>query len=77
MESAMTKLHFYVPEDVATQIQRKAAQSGLAVSTYLAELAKRDAGINGAWPKNYFDICGSWAGEPVVREAQPSLEEPP
>lgn len=70
----MPQLHFYVPEDVSVQIQKKAAQSGLTVSKYLAELAKRDAGIKATWPKNYFDVCGSWEGAPLVREEQPLLE---
>jgi hypothetical protein len=71
----MARLQFYVEANVATQIKRKAAQSNLTVSKYLAALATRDAGTDSSWPKDYFALFGSWAGEPLVHEAQPPLEE--
>ena len=71
----MARLQFYVKDSVAAQIKSKAAQSGLTVSKYLAALATRDAGTDSSWPKDYFAFCGNWAGEPLVREAQPPLEE--
>jgi hypothetical protein len=71
----MARLQFYVDDNVAAQIKRKAAQSGLTVSKYLAALATRDAGPDSSWPKDYFALFGSWAGEPLVRDAQPPLEE--
>jgi hypothetical protein len=45
------QLHCYVPESIAQQLHRQAAQLGLSVSAYLAELVKRD--VNGGWPEGF------------------------
>ena len=71
----MAQLHCYVPEALAQQAQRKATQSGLSLSRYLAELVKRDASIGPEWPDGYFDIFGKWEGAPLERPAQLDLEE--
>jgi hypothetical protein len=42
----MTQLHCYVPEEIVRQAQRRATQSGLTLSRYLADLVKRDAGTD-------------------------------
>ena len=55
----MPQLHFYVPNDVAEQIKRRATQANQTVSRYVAELVKRDA-IQG-WPEGYFE---SFSGSP-------------
>ena len=47
----MPQLHCYVPETIAQQLQRQAAQLGLSVSAYLAELVKRD--VNVGWPEGF------------------------
>lgn len=47
----MPQLHCYVPEPIAQQMQRHAAQLGLSVSAYLAELVKRD--VDGGWPQGF------------------------
>ncbi len=71
----MAQLHCYVPEEIAQQAQRRATQSGLSLSRYLAELVKRDAGASADWPEGYFDIFGKWEGAPLVRPALLPLEE--
>ena len=71
----MAQLHCYVPEEIAQQAQRRATQSGLSLSRYLAELVKRDAGTGVVWPEDYFDIFGKWEGAPLERPAQLPLEE--
>ena len=71
----MTQLHCYVPEDIANQSQRRAKQSGLSLSRYLAELVKRDTGIIASWPEGYFEIFGKWEGEPLERPPQLALEK--
>ena len=71
----MAQLHCYVPEALARQAQRRAAQSGLSLSRYLAELLKRDAGVNAGWPEGYFDLFGAWEGAPLERPPQLPLEE--
>ena len=63
----MAQLHCYVPEEIALQAQRRAVQSGLSLSRYLAELVKRDAGASAGWPEGYFDIFGKWEGVPLER----------
>ena len=71
----MAQLHCYVPEEIAQQAQRRAAQSGLSLSRYLAELVKRDAGASASWPEGYFDIFGKWEGAPLERPPAMPLEE--
>ena len=66
----MAQLHCYVPEDVAQQAQRRASQAGLSLSRYLAELVKRDAQIDNAWPEGYFELLGQWEGAPLERPPQ-------
>jgi hypothetical protein len=70
----MAQLHCYVPDAVAQQAQRRAAQSGLSLSRYLAELVKRDACVSAGWPEGYFDLFGTWQGAPLERPAQLPLE---
>ncbi|PKO62801.1 MAG: hypothetical protein CVU24_02350 [Betaproteobacteria bacterium HGW-Betaproteobacteria-18] len=47
----MPQLHCYVPDAVAEQLQRHAAQLGQSMSGYLAELVKRD--VNAGWPEGF------------------------
>lgn len=60
----MPQLHFYVPDDVAEIIRRRAAQANQPVSRYVAELVKRDA-IQG-WPEGYFESLSGSKGEPPI-----------
>ena len=69
----MAQLHRYVPEELAQQAQRRARQSGLSLSRYLAELVRRDAGSTAGWPEGYFDIFGKWEGAPLERPPQLAL----
>jgi hypothetical protein len=71
----MPQLHCYVPEDIAQQVQRRAAQAGVSLSRYLAELVKRDAANAAGWPEGYFDIFGKWEGAPLERPLQGEFEE--
>jgi hypothetical protein len=71
----MAQLHCYVPDEIATQAQRRAAQAGLSLSRYLADLVKRDANISAAWPEKYFELFGKWEGEPLERPSQVPLED--
>jgi len=71
----MAQLHCYVPEGVAQQAQRRASQAGLSLSRYLAELVKRDAQIDNAWPEGYFELLGQWEGAPLERPPQSLAQE--
>ena len=70
----MAQLHFYVPDDVAAEIRRRAESMGMTTSRYVAELVSRE--LAGEWPLGYFDnVIGSWEGEPLERPDQGALEE--
>jgi hypothetical protein len=74
LENFMAQLHCYVPEEIAQQAQRRAAQAGLSLSRYLAELVKRDAGEASVWPAGYFELFATWEGEPLERPPQQETE---
>ena len=70
----MPQLHCYLPDDVAESLKRKAAQAGMSVSRYLAELAKQDVGQS--WPEGYFErVFGCGEIDPIQRPAQGALEQ--
>lgn len=71
----MVHLHCSVSDEIAKQAQRCAAESGLSLSRYLAELVKRDIGISAGWPEGYFDLFGKWEGAPLERPTPLPLEE--
>jgi hypothetical protein len=69
----MPQLHFYVPDDVAKMIKRRAAQANQPVSRYVAELVKRDAGQG--WPEGYFESLSRGAGGAALTHEPPGLPE--
>ena len=65
----MPKLHCYVSDVIASQLQHKTEQSQTSVSKYLADLVEKD--LKTQWPEDFFDffdLFGAWKGEPLVRE---------
>ena len=70
----MSQLHFYVPDEVETQIRVKAKQANLSLSKYLAEIVKRETSAQNQWPAGYFDLFDAWQGEPQDRPADLALE---
>jgi hypothetical protein len=70
----MTQLHCYVPDEIAQQAQRKARQSGLTLSRYLAELVKHDA-ATGDWPPGYFNLFVPVEGAELTRAPQGEMEQ--
>ena len=69
----MAQLHCYVPDEVAKRFQEKAKHAHLSVSKYLARLIKNE--IDSGWPENYFELFGSWEGDPLERPAQGEYEQ--
>lgn len=69
----MPQLHCYVPDEVAAQFQQKAKQAHLSVSKYLAKLIKNE--ITSQWPEDYFELFGSWEGDPLERPKQGIYEK--
>lgn len=72
----MPQLHLYIPDELASEIARRAEAQGTSISRFLAELVRRDIGT--AWPEGFFkDVVGGWQGEPLTRAAQLDYEERP
>jgi len=70
----MAQIHCYVPDEVAAQLGKKAENSHLSVSKYLAKLVKKDIASN--WPDGYFEqVFGQWKGEPLQRHEQGDYEK--
>ena len=69
----MAQLHFYVPDEFAKEIKRRAKQARLPVSRFLVELIKKEIGPQ--WPDDYFEqVHGGWHGEPLRREPEGKFE---
>lgn len=68
----MAQIHCYVPDQVAEKLHEKASDAHLSISKYLALLVKKDMGSD--WPKDYFDIFGSWEGDDLQRPDQGDCE---
>jgi len=71
----MSQLHFYVSDDTEAKIRHQAKQANLPLSKYLAEIVKRETAVQDQWPMGYFELFGTWQGEPLQRPAQLSAEE--
>ena len=69
----MAQLHCYVPDKIADLFKQKAEKARLSTSKYLALLVKQETAAQ--WPDNYFDLAGSWQGEPIVRPGQLEFEQ--
>jgi len=69
----MAQLHCYVPDEIAEQFHQKAKHAHMSVSKYLASLVKNE--ICSQWPDDYFDLFGSWEGDPLGRSEQGEYEQ--
>ncbi|HFE36984.1 MAG TPA: hypothetical protein ENK06_01020 [Gammaproteobacteria bacterium] len=69
----MPQLHCYVPETTLKQLQQKAEQAHLSISKYLALLIQKD--LSSQWPKDYFELFGSWEGESLKRAEQGDYDD--
>jgi hypothetical protein len=70
----MAQIHCYLPDELASQLGKKAEKSHLSVSKYLAGLVKRD--ISSGWPAGYFEqVFGGWEGEVLERPEQGDYEQ--
>ena len=70
----MPQLHFYIPKDLADRIQHEAQAAQKSVSSYLAELVKREMAPH--WPEGFFDkVVGGWQGEDLKRPPQGDYEQ--
>jgi len=69
----MAQIHCYIPDDIASQLHKKAENQHLSVSKYLARLVKKD--VAAEWPRGYFEqVFGGWKGEPLKRLEQGEYE---
>lgn len=70
----MPQLHFYIPQDLAERIQQEAQAAKKSVSSYLAELVKRE--MAPTWPDGFFeDVVSGWLGEDLQRPPQGEYEQ--
>jgi len=70
----MAQVHCYIPDDLASQLGKKAEKEHLSVSKYLAALVKKD--LSSGWPEGYFEqVFGGWEGEPLQRPEQGDYEQ--
>jgi hypothetical protein len=70
----MAQLHFYVPDDVAAEIRRRAETAGTSTSKFVADLVTRE--VKGDWPPGFFEeVVGSWEGERPTRPDQGEFEK--
>jgi len=64
----------YVPDYIAERVRQRAEALGVSVSRFLVDLVKRE--VAAGWPDGYFEqTVGGWVGDPLVRPAQPKLDE--
>lgn len=70
----MSQLHFYVPDEVENKLRLKAKQANLPLSKYLAEVVKREAGIQGQWSEEYLALFDEGPDESLQRPEQPPLD---
>jgi hypothetical protein len=70
----VAQLHFYVPEEIAEEIRRRAQERGVSTSRFIAELVTKD--LDRGWPPGFFEeVVGAWKGEPLERPEQLPFEE--
>jgi hypothetical protein len=48
------QLHFYVPEETARALRRKAKAEGVSLSKYIGKVVAKEVEDKG-WPPGYFD----------------------
>lgn len=71
----MAQMHFYVPDDFAKLIRRRAKQANMPVSRYLVQLIRNELGSG--WPDGYFDeIYGGWQESKAPRKRAGETEDP-
>lgn len=71
----MAQMHFYVPDDFAKLIRRRARQANMPVSRYLVQLIRNELGSG--WPDDYFDtVYGGWKGADAPRKRPDETEDP-
>ncbi len=72
----MAQLHCHLPDEEAESFRRRAARTGMSVSRYLAELARKD--LVSDWPADYFvQLFGRDDIAPIGRGTQGDLETRP
>ncbi len=70
----MSQLHFYVSDEIGAQIRIQAKRANLTLSKYLAEIIKRETGVQNQWPAGYFELFDAGQGESQTRPSELSLE---
>ena len=69
---SMAQLTVYIDEDTLKRIEKAAKAENCSVSKWVRDRLVRD--LKTTWPKGYFELFGSLAGERLERPEQPRLE---
>lgn len=73
MLNRMAQVEIEIPDDVAGRLRERAAEVGMSVPGYVAEIVRRD--VAAGWPPRFFEeVVGGWKGAPVERLPQGELE---
>jgi hypothetical protein len=74
----MAQVTIYLPDDVARDVKARARRAGKSLSAYLTTLARRE-GSRGArgddWPKEFWELFGSWEGDFPIPEDRPPQKD--
>jgi len=69
----MTQLQIELPDEVASEVKRRADGQGLSVARFVTRLVEREVGKG--WPPGFFEeVVGGWKGEPLERPSPLTLE---
>jgi hypothetical protein len=70
----MPQLHFYISEEAASVIRKRAEAQGISLSRFVANLVQREVSFD--WPEGFFEkVAGGWKGEPLERPVQGEYEQ--
>ena len=74
--NCMPQVTIYLPDDVESDIRKRAKKAKKSLSAYIAELASKGSKAR-EWPKGFRDLYGSWEGPfPSIDDPPPEESEP-
>ena len=70
----MPQLHLTVDPETARELSRRAAEKGISLSRYLAELVRQE--VPDRWPADYLEgVIGACAADPLAEPPDLPLDE--
>lgn len=69
----MTRINVELEDELMAEIRQRAEEQGTTVSSYLANLIRRE--VHRSWPVGFFEeVIGGWQGSPCTRAPQGNFE---